>query len=286
MFDKSLLYVPKWPFFVGDAILLGLAVVIYAQSRLPLGHWEMAACAVCVLLGALLGVLPFLLDYRIVNQAIQAQALGAVSEKIQNLERLAAQISSATNHWENVQLNAEKTSQSAREIADRMAAEVHGFTDFMKKINESEKSTLRLEVEKLRRSEGDWVQVLVHVLDHVHALHVGAVRSGQPRLIKQLSLFQNACRDAARRVGLNPFVPAPGEVFDAQRHQPPDDAAALPADPVVAEVIAAGYTLQGRQLRQALVRVTSKVEWEATAAASQAIEQAQDQLALEIATPN
>ena len=58
---------------------------------------------------------------------------------------------------------------------------------------------VRLEVEKLRRAEGEWLQVLVRVLDHVYALHLGALRSGQPNLIEQLSNFQNACRDAARR---------------------------------------------------------------------------------------
>jgi len=61
---------------------------------------------------------------------------------------------------------------------------------------------LELETAKLRRAEGDWLQVTVRILDHVFALYVAAARSGQPRLAEQIAAFQNACRDAARRVGL------------------------------------------------------------------------------------
>lgn len=285
MRDTNSLSVPKWPFFIGDAILLGIAWFIYRESKLPLGHWEMTACGICAALGALLGVLPFVLDYRALNKAIEAEGLGAVSEKIQNLERLAAQISGATNQWEHVHLQAEKTSVTAKEISERMAAEVRDFTAFMQKINEGEKSTLRLEAEKLRRAETDWLQVVVHVLDHVYALHTGAARSGQPRLVEQLTHFQNACRDAARRVGLTPFSPAPGEAFDTQRHQSNNADAPPPTGAVIAEALAPGYTLQGRLIRPALVRVTADGPTETAPAESSAASADQNQLPLESSGP-
>lgn len=256
MRDATSAPVPKWPFFVGDAAMLGLACFIYYESRAPLGHWEIGACAICAALGAVLGVWPFLLDHRARVKRLDTDALGGVSEKIQNLERLAAQISSATNEWQNVQLQAEKTSAGAKEISDRMAAEVRDFTEFMQKANDGEKATLRLEVEKLRRAEMDWLQVLVHVLDHVNALHGGAVRSGKTGVIEQLTQFRNACLDAVRRVGLMVQAPAPGEAFDALRHQNAEGEA-TPAKATIAEVLAVGYTLQGRLIRPAQVRVAT-----------------------------
>ena len=63
-----------------------------------------------------------------------------------------------------------------------MTGEVRQFTEFMQKMNDSEKAALRLEVEKLRRGEGEWLQVLVRILDHVFALHAAAVRSGEPKV--------------------------------------------------------------------------------------------------------
>src|SRR5207245_9616273 len=91
---------------------------------------------------------------------------------------------------------------TARQIAERMASEAKAFSDFMQKASDAEKGHLRLEVEKLRRSEGEWLQVLVLTLDHVYALLLAGRRSGQQNIIQQLTTFQHACRDVARKVGL------------------------------------------------------------------------------------
>ncbi len=255
MRDPTDATISKWPFFVGDVLLFGAAVFVYAQSKLPMGLWEMCFAGLCLAAGAVLGIAPFVLEYRATVKLAEAGALATVVAQIQNLEAIAAQIRSATGHWQEVQEQAGKTSLAAKEIAERMRAEVEAFTQFMQRMNESEKATLRLEVEKLRRAEVEWLQVVVRMLDHVYALHQGAVRSGQPNVLEQVGSFQNACREAARRVGLAPFAADPSEPFDAQRHQLADGDARLPADAVVDETLAAGYTFQGKLLRPALVRL-------------------------------
>ncbi len=257
MIDETPTPVPKWPFFVGDVAMLGMAYFIHYETRGPLGRWEFAACAICVALGAALGVWPFLLDHRARLKQIDRTALGSISEKLQTLEQIAAQISGATNDWQHVQVQAEKTSNAARDITERMAAEARDFAVFMQKASDTEKATLRLEIEKLRRAEKDWLQVLIHVLDHVHALHGAAVRAGQTRVAEQLTQFRAACHDAARRVGLVPFVAEIGENFDAQKHQNAEGETTL-AGAKVKEIMAAGYTLQGRLIRPVLVRVTTE----------------------------
>jgi molecular chaperone GrpE (heat shock protein) len=142
----------------------------------------------------------------------------------------------------------------ARDITDRMSAELREFTAFLQKANDSEKATLRLETEKLRRAEGDWLGVLVHILDHVFALTRAAERSGQQNLIAQHSQFQNACRDASRRVGLSVVLATPGEPFDGQRHQLPEGGE-VPAGASIGEVLATGFTLQGKLIRPVMVRL-------------------------------
>jgi molecular chaperone GrpE (heat shock protein) len=181
--------------------------------------------------------------------------LTTVVSELKNLEAIAGQISGATGRWQNAQDAADKTARSAGEIADRMTSEVKAFTEFMQRANDSERATLRLEVEKLRRAEADWLQVLVRMLDHVFALHQGALRSGQPALIEQVGNFQNACRDVARRVGLTPFAANEAEPFDPQRHQLIEEGATAPLGAVVSDTVATGYTFQGRLLRPALVRL-------------------------------
>jgi hypothetical protein len=125
----------------------------------------------------------------------------------------------------------------------------------MQKASDSEKATLRLEVEKLRRGEGQWLQVLVNLLDHVFALYQAGSRSGQPNLEAQLGRFQEACRDVVRRVGLVPFEAQTDEPFDPAKHQLPDDDPPPAPDARVGQTLAAGYAFQGQLVRRSLVVV-------------------------------
>ena len=255
MSDLNAPKLSKWPFLLGDSLLVGMAYFISYQSRFVLGHWELCFVVLCVVGGALLGIAPFLLEYDARVKVAEASGLTTVVSQLKNLEGLAAQISGATGLWQNAQDAADKTAHAASDIAERMTTEVQSFTEFMQRANDSERATLRLEVEKLRRAEADWLQVLVRMLDHVFALHQGALRSGQPALIEQVGNFQNACRDAARRVGLTPFTANQAEPFDAKRHQLIEEGATPPLDAVVSDTVAAGYTFQGRLVRPALVRL-------------------------------
>lgn len=247
--------IPKWPFLLGNALLLAFAYLFVWKWPHPISKWEIVACFALVALGAVLGILPFLLDYRAVGTMIQVNALGAVVEQIRGLEKLAAQISAATDQWVVVQGQAEKTAAGAKQMADKMAAEVREFSQFMQKMNDSEKGALRLEVEKMHRGEAEWLQMLVRVFDHIFALHAAAVRSGQPQLAEQITHFQNACRGTVRRIGLTPFAAEPGETFDAEKHQVTDIKGKPPEGAVIAETIGSGYTFQGKLLRPAVVRL-------------------------------
>src|SRR3954454_10578081 len=227
----------KWPFFISDAVFVGAAYFIFYQSKLPMGAWQIFFVVLCVAGGAWLGIMPFLLEYRLALKLIETEALGSAASKIENLEQVASQISAASNHWQAVQDQAQKTAADANGIASRMAAEAKAFTQFLEKANDSEKATLRLEVEKLHRAESEWLQVVVRLLDHTYALHQGALRSCQPRIIEQLGSFQSACRDVARRVGLVPVSAVAAEPFDAHRHQVVDNEVKPAPDSIVAETI-------------------------------------------------
>lgn len=243
----------KWPFLLGDGLLAATAVIIYSQANRPLGTLELCLVVSCVAFGAALSLLPFVLEYRTTSKMAEAAALTNVVSQVSQMESVAAQIATATGRWSAVQEEAEKVSAAAKTISDRMTAELKSFTEFMQRANDSEKTSLRLEVEKARRGESDWLQVLMRVLDHVYAIYSGAVKSGQPNLVEQLSHFQNACRDAARRVGMVPFVAAPAEPFDPKRHQVGEGNGTPPEGATVASTVATGYTFQGRLLRPALV---------------------------------
>jgi molecular chaperone GrpE (heat shock protein) len=250
--------IAKWPFLLANAILLAIATAVIWKSAHPISSADTAIAVACAALGALVGCLPYVLEYRAVKKLIEVNAVASVSEQLHDLKKYSAQIAAATDQWARVQEitkgNTDKTVTAAAEIAERMATEIREFNEFQVKLNDTEKGALRLEVEKLRRTESDWLQVSARILDNVFALHTAAVRSGQPELIEHIGSFQNACRDAARRVGLVQFGAEPGEKFDAQKHRA-RGVENPPAEAIIAETLTPGFTFQGRPLRPALVRL-------------------------------
>ena len=248
----------KLPFLLGDALLLGVAAYfVLTRGPAPLGLLEMLLVAGVVAVGAVLAVIPFLAEYKTLSRLAESDLLGNTVRQLQNVEGVARNVTAATAQWQGVQSLAAQTNKTAKEIADRMSEEVAGFTEFLKKTHDAEKAALRLEVEKLRRVEGDWLQVVVGILDHVAALHRAAVQSGQPQVTQQVAAFQHACRDIARRVGVSLVEARPGEEFDDSRHHLPQSDAEVPEDAVVDQVLVPGVAFQGRLLRPAVVTVTA-----------------------------
>lgn len=247
----------KWPFLVGDAVLVVLGLFVVSQKSTPLTQTELALCSAAVLLGGVIGVTPFVLEYRALVRLLETETLAGTLRQLKGLEAVAANVNAATAQWHGIQDLADQTLKAAKEVAQMMTAEAAAFREFIQKAGDAEKATLRLEVEKLTRAQHEWLQVLVLILDHVFALNKAAVRSGKPELIEQIGLFQNACRDIARRVGLVPFEPEAGEPFNPERHRLADDQEKPPAEAVVSETVATGYNFQGQLLRPAVVTLKS-----------------------------
>jgi molecular chaperone GrpE (heat shock protein) len=245
----------KWPFFVADIILLAAAAWILYQGAKPLSMWPVVSLVACSALGAWMSIIPFLEEYRADLKFAEAEKLASTVEQLKNLRSFTNQITFATAQWQNIQENSMKSVQAAKEIADRIAADAQAFSEFMLKANDAEKAHLRLQNEKLRRSEGDWVQVVVHLLDHIYALQQAAVRSEQQTVIAQVTQLQNACRELVRRMGLTPLDAKMGDTYDEKVHVLPEGHLPAPVGASVVQALAPGYTFQGQHVRPALVTV-------------------------------
>lgn len=250
------------PFLVGDALLLIAAWVLFAQGNRPLHAYEVAAVGGCVALGAWLGVWPFVLAHRAAMRRMETTELADTVDRIHKLDEVARRVEIATNKWQTAQDAADRTARAAREVAEEIQTRQTAFQAFLQQANDAERKNLRLEVQKLQQSEGTWLQVLVHLLDHTFALFTAAHRSGQPRVTDQIGRFQNACLDAVRRVGLTPLLVPPGAPYDADTQDLTGEPPTAPAGTVlnVAATLAPGYTFQGRLLRKPVVALTSPGE--------------------------
>jgi len=244
---------PKWPFQAAAVLLLAVAGHLAWRSPSPFATVPLLVWVGAVVLAGLLGVLPFLMEYRALTRAVETELLGEAVQQLQKLEGVARHVTASTSQWHNIQEQAALTQKAAKEIAERINAEARGFTESLQRANDTEKHTLRLEVEKLRRVEGEWLQVVVGLLDHGFALHQAAAQSGRPEVAQQISVFQNACRDIARRVGVTQLEARAGEPFDDNIHRLPQADAEPPEGAMVDAVLAPGVAFQGRLLRPAIV---------------------------------
>jgi len=244
----------KWPFLVGDMLLLVAAVAVQFQSPAPLTLWHHLLTIAAVGLGASLLAMPYILEHKGEVRLLDSAQLTSSLAQIHKLEALGQNVAASTAHWQSIHDQNNRTVLHAREVAEKMSVETRQLAEAIKKADDSDKNHLRLEVEKLRRGEGEWLQIVVRILDHVFALSQAAERSGQPALTEQISQFQYACRDSARRIGLVPITVVPNDFFDPNRHQvfeaPEPDAGKR-----IATMLATGFTLQGQLIRKVLVTV-------------------------------
>jgi molecular chaperone GrpE (heat shock protein) len=259
----------KWPFYLADLLLSVVLVVVLYRLGTFEGTNEMLIVAGCLLVAAFaawISIVPWLKEHEASVHLNESSNLKGTLEQIKGLEKVADLIRQSNAQWQGVQEASSRTVASAREITDRMRAEAEEFMKFLANAHDQERAGLRLEVEKLRRMEGDWIKVSVQMLDHVYALFRAAVRSGQQNLIGQLSQFQNACRDVARRMGLAPFMPEIGENFDARAHQLTDPQSVPAGGARILDVLAPGFTYQGQMLRRSLVLLEGGASAESAAA--------------------
>src|SRR4030095_401444 len=161
-------------------------------------------------------------EYQTITKLAEADRLSDAAARLSQLDQLADRIAGATGQWQAIQERADQTAENSRKVVDRLAREAETFATAVSRSSEGEKQTLKLEVEKLRRAEGDWVQTVGRIMAHLFAFHVAAVRSGHSAVTEQIDRFHSACREALRRVGFLPIVATPDEPFDPRRHHTVD----------------------------------------------------------------
>lgn len=248
----------KFPFLLTDLACLGVAVTILYRNAGPIGGGQLLAIVACVALGAWACVTPFLRDHDVDVRLAESDNLHDTVQQIRQLKDVATAVQTATARWQIFQENSTETSAAMQRMANQLTNDARNFAESLKQANDVEKTALRLDIDKRKRAEGDWLKIIVTLLDHVHALYQAGVRSGQQNVIQQLGSFQTACRDVVRRVGLVAIEAQAGEVFNPDTHRLADEKQTAPEGAVIAGTLATGFTFQGQLVRPVLVALADK----------------------------
>ncbi len=160
---------PKLPFFVGDALLLLTAAFIASRSDAPLGAGPLLAISACVGLGAILAVIPFLVDYA----RRQDEALDQRQHTLASLSRetaaAAEQISIAAASLPALTQHAAQAAKLADHLPKLIQDKIHLLKEALAEASDAEIENLRQELATLRSAETEKLESTVDKIDRTAA---------------------------------------------------------------------------------------------------------------------
>ena len=245
--------VNKMPFYVADAVLILASICILAFAQHPLSGSACWALAVILGCGAWIAILPWFQEYKNNAALSQLDGLRSVSECIQQMNTFSAGMNSAIASLANVQKMTEASARAASDAENKIVAHSQDFAERISKAVSYEKSSFQIEIDKLHRIENDWLSTGIGIMDHVLALTNAGIQSGKPEIIEQLRRFRGACLEFAARAGLQPFLPAPTDTYDPEKHVLPPNTPTPDPSTKISRVIAPGFNYQGQLVRKAMV---------------------------------
>lgn len=156
---------PKLPFLLGDAALLGAAWYIATRDPGPLSLHAVAAVTACVVLAAILGAVPFLTDYaRKQDEALDERQRG-LEALSRTINTAAEQISIAANGINELTDLSHKNLKQAEQLPHKLQDKIAEFNAQLNNARQDDREELEKELGELRTSETERLQA---ISDKVH----------------------------------------------------------------------------------------------------------------------
>ncbi|MCD8535252.1 MAG: nucleotide exchange factor GrpE [Verrucomicrobia bacterium] len=251
--------VPFVPFIIADVTLLAIAFAVVLQAGKPIGLPEILLVTVCSVAGAMFMTYPFRKQFDLQVQEANAERLNLAVCRLQAVENLATRMESVTSQWNQIEKKAEESMDRTEDISRDMIQEAQSFREFLKNASSEEVQHLKLLVDKLKKAEKDWLQVIMAMMDHCTALKWAATKSGNPNLAQQISNFHFQLCEVVRQVGLTLHESHAGDNFDEELHQVGESNGQQLnlSNAVIRETKSVAMKFRGVIVRKALVLVES-----------------------------
>ena len=146
MSEKPNIILPKWPFLLGDIILILLACFIVIASPKPMSGIGIFACALSVILGMLVYVTPYIIEHLTQQQRIKLKqakaeetllkAVELASDLLNRTESIHAELMKGVLSVRQVPAKLEETTEELVEIidSDKLAASVTELGDLLNRL--------------------------------------------------------------------------------------------------------------------------------------------------------
>lgn len=195
--------VPKlnpWPFIVVDTLLLGVAALIGYQSKGMLAGGPLLLVGVLIFLGAILAVLPFLLNFARRQENALTERQREIAALAQSTAASAEQLSIAASSLHTIADLAAKSAKQAEQLPQKLQEKIHEFKEQLNEVSLSENEALSQEVNTLRAAETERIETIlttVRKLSSEIARLEAASRKNVTDLTDSLTSFSTSAEQAA-----------------------------------------------------------------------------------------
>jgi chemotaxis protein histidine kinase CheA len=147
---------PKWIFFAIDAGLLVTAfIIVFFNDKNPYAPVPLVSAVVCVMLAAVIGLVPFLIDYAADSAEYVQQERGRAEEQVQRLQAAGESLARAAAQIKAVEEAVHKSAHAAETLPYRMQEKLVEFNAALAEKEESEHESVEEELAELRASNSD-----------------------------------------------------------------------------------------------------------------------------------
>ena len=200
----------KTVFLVIDAVLLITAFLIVYFSKNPYAPLPFVSAVLCVVLAALVGLIPFLIDYAADSAEYVQAERERVAEHVQRLHAAGESLTRAAAQIKAVEEAVHKAAHTAENLPYRMQEKLAEFNEALAAKEEGDREALEQELTELRaantdqlksvadrihKATGDWAALETATRKQLTAAQASALTAAEAALAK----VQNAANETADR---------------------------------------------------------------------------------------
>jgi hypothetical protein len=152
---------PKWPYLLGDALLLALACIVGLSAESPFAPLALSVVFGCVALGAVLAALPYIFDFFAEERAAVAEFRQKLETQNARLAHGIETLAAAGAQLKAAQEAAAKAVHTAEALPYKLQEKIAEFTTQLQEHDDEEKTAMAKELETLRDTEGQRLTALV-----------------------------------------------------------------------------------------------------------------------------
>jgi archaellum component FlaC len=196
-----------WPFLIGDAALLVTACLISSQANAPLTSLPLIAVAGCVALGAVLAVIPFLLNHTRRQELALAERQREIAALAQITTTSAEQISIAASSLHGIAESTTRSLKIGEQLPQKIQEKINDFKTQLNEVAVTENEALAQEVNTLRASETERLETALSgmrktaadlaMIEAVSRKHLSELNESLSRFV---SSAEKAASEAAKTI--------------------------------------------------------------------------------------